>query len=146
MKRDEFIQALSRGHHRGLYVALRLRRATPDSAAEARRVFLLFWQTEGSKHFRLEEEVLLPAYARHRPADDPAVVRVLTEHVALRRRAADLASSESLSSSAARELGELLEQHIRHEERVLFPAIESALPDAERRELARALQRADASG
>jgi hemerythrin-like domain-containing protein len=146
MKRGEFLQALSRGHHQGLYVALRLRRATPDSAAEARRAFLQFWQTEGSKHFRVEEGVLLPAYARHRrPADEPAVVRVLVEHVDLRRRAAELEAGDSPSSSVTRELGELLEQHIRHEERVLFPAIESALPGAERRELARALERADAS-
>jgi hemerythrin-like domain-containing protein len=146
MRRSEFLQGLSREHHQGLYVAMRLKRATAGSAAEARRAFLEFWQTEGSKHFRIEEEVLLPAYARHRPADDPAIVRVLTEHVDLRRRAADLESSESLSSSAARELGELLEKHIRHEERVLFPAIESALPDAERSELAQALERADESG
>jgi hypothetical protein len=146
MKRGEFLRALSRGHHQGLYVALRLRRATPDSVAEARRGFLRFWQTEGSRHFRVEEEVLLPAYARHRPPDDPAVVRVLTEHVDLRRRAADLESDDSLTPSAARELGELLEQHIRHEERVLFPAIEAALPEAERSELGSALERADASG
>jgi hypothetical protein len=109
MKRGEFLQVLSRWHHRGLSVALRLRRATADSAAEARRAFLRFWQTEGSRHFRVEEEVLLPAYARHRPADDPAVVRVLIEHVDLRRRDADLESNETLSSSAARDLGELSE-------------------------------------
>jgi hypothetical protein len=73
MKRSEFLEALSRGHHQGLYVALRLRHTTSASAAEARRAFLQFWRTEGRQHFRVEEDVLLPAYARHRPVDEPAV-------------------------------------------------------------------------
>jgi len=146
MKRSEFLQALSRGHHQGLYVALRLRRATSASAVEARRVFLEFWRTEGRQHFRVEEDVLLPAYARHRPVDDPAIVRVLIEHVDLRRRATEFEASDSPSLAALHELGERLEQHIRHEERVLFPAIEAALPRAELSELALALERAEGAG
>jgi hemerythrin-like domain-containing protein len=145
MRRSEYLQALSRGHHQGLYVALQLRRSTPASTAEARRAFLQFWHSEGGQHFRVEEEVLLPAYARHRPPDEPAVVRVLTEHVDLRRRAAELEASESPSLTDVHELGERLAQHIRHEERVLFPAIEAALSDAELSELVRALERAERS-
>ena len=109
----------------------------------ARGGFLQFWHSEGGQHFRVEEEVLLPAYARHRPPDEPAVVRVLTEHVDLRRRAAGLEASESPPLTDVQELGERLAQHIRHEERVLFPAIEAALPNAELSELARALERAE---
>jgi hemerythrin-like domain-containing protein len=145
MRRSESLQALSRGHHQGLSVALQLRRATPASTSDARRAFLRFWQTEGVQHFRVEEEVLLPAYARHRPPDEPPVVRVLTEHVDLRRRAAELAASGSPSLTDVRELGERLAQHIRHEERVLFPAIEAALSHAELSELARALEDAERS-
>jgi hypothetical protein len=77
MKRTEFLRALSRGHHQGLYVALRLRRTTSASAAGARSAFLEFWRTEGRQHFRVEEDLLLPAYARHRPVDDTAAARVL---------------------------------------------------------------------
>jgi hemerythrin-like domain-containing protein len=145
MKRSEALQTLSRDHHRGLYVALRLRRATAATAVEARHAFLEFWQADGRRHFRVEEEVLLPAYARRGPADEPAVVRVLTEHVDLRRRGAELETSESPVLSDLRELGQRLERHIRHEERVLFPLIERALPDAELAELALALERAEAS-
>jgi len=113
--------------------------------ADARRAFLQFWHSEGEQHFRVEEEVLLPAYARHRPPDEAAVVRVLTDHVDLRRRAAELEASESPSITDVHELGERLAQHIRHEERVLFPAIEAALSDAELSELVRALERAERS-
>jgi iron-sulfur cluster repair protein YtfE (RIC family) len=75
--------------------------------------------------------VLLPAYARHGAHDHPAVVRVLTDHVDLRRRAGDLAATESPEPETLHHLGERLEGHIRHEERVLFPLIEEALPDDE---------------
>jgi hemerythrin-like domain-containing protein len=145
LRRSEFLQSLSREHHQGLSVALQLKRATRPSTTDARRAFLQFWHSEGEQHFRIEEEVLLPAYARHRPPDEAAVVRVLTEHVDLRRRAAELEASESPSLTDVHELGERLTQHIRHEERVLFPAIEAVLSDADLSELARALQRAERS-
>lgn len=146
MKRSDFLQALSREHHRGLYVALQLRRATPATAAAARDAFVEFWRSEGRLHFRIEEELLLPAFARHAPVDEPAVVRVLTEHVDLRRRGAELEAAEPPPLERVHELGERLQQHIRHEERMLFPLIEAALPDAERRQLALDLERAEAEG
>ena len=131
MKRSEALTPLSRQHQHGLAVALKLRRADAGAAAEARAAFLEFWESEGREHFRLEEEILLPAYARHGAADHPAVVRVLVEHVDLRRRGQDLAAMPDASPEVLRDLGERLERHIRHEERVLFPRIEAALPEAE---------------
>jgi hypothetical protein len=86
MKRSEALAPLSRQHHRGLAAALKLKRAQASDAGEARAAFLEFWEAEGRDHFRIEEEILLPAYARHGEADHPAVVRVLVEHVDLRRR------------------------------------------------------------
>ena len=145
MKRSEFLQVLSRGHHQGLFVALRLRRATSASATDARQAFVEFWQTEGANTFGLRRQLPLPAYARHRPVSEPAVVRVLIEHVDLRRRAAELEAGESPSLTDLHELGNRLEQHIRHEERVLFPAIQAALPDVELNELRRALERAESA-
>ena len=145
MKRSEALQSLSRDHHQGLHVALRLKRATVDSAADATEAFLAFWETEGREHFRMEEEILLPTYTRHRPVDEPAVVRVLTEHVELRRLAADVGARRTPSLSGLHDLGRRLEQHIRHEERVLFPAVEAALTDAELSDMAEAFQQAESA-
>jgi iron-sulfur cluster repair protein YtfE (RIC family) len=131
MKRSEALAHLSRDHHHGLVVAQRLRRATPDTAAAARDVFLEFWAAEGREHFQAEEELLLPAFARHEPPTHDAVVRVLTDHVELRRRAADLADDDSPSCADLHALGGRLNDHIRHEERVLFPLIEAALSTEE---------------
>jgi iron-sulfur cluster repair protein YtfE (RIC family) len=146
MKRSEALALLSRDHHQGLFVALQLRRADNDTAAQAREAFLSFFEQEGARHFRAEEEVLLPAYARHVEPDEPAVVRVLVEHVDLRRRAQDLAGGAEWDVAELRELGERLEGHIRHEERVLFPMIEGALPPEELERLAVAVERAAAAG
>jgi hemerythrin-like domain-containing protein len=145
MKRSQALTPLSHQHHDGLFVALQLKRARPDTAAEAAQAFLDFYTREGAAHFRAEEELLLPAFARHCGADDPGIVRVLTEHVDLRRRRDDLAQAgEAAGAPELHELGERLEGHIRHEERVLFPRIEAALSDTELERLAAALAAAEA--
>ena len=95
MKRAEALSPLSRDHHRGLFVALRLKRAESASALEARDAFVEFWNAEGREHFRTEEEILLPAFARYAQHDHPAVARVLVEHVDLRRRGADIATADT---------------------------------------------------
>jgi iron-sulfur cluster repair protein YtfE (RIC family) len=146
MKRSEALAPLSRDHHHGLFVALQCKRADADTAGKAREAFLSFFEQEGARHFRIEEEVLLPVYARHAEPDQPAVVRVLVEHVDLRRRAQDLAAGAEPDLAELRELGERLELHIRHEERVLFPMIEEALPAEELARLVTAVQRAEAAG
>ena len=131
MKRAKALAPLSRQDHQGLHVALKLKRADRAGAREARAAFVEFWNSEGREHFRAEEETLLPAFARHAEHDHPAVVKVLVEHVDLRRRGADVAAAQEPDLHALRELGERLERHIRHEERVLFPLIEQAVPPEE---------------
>jgi hemerythrin-like domain-containing protein len=126
VKRSAELAPLSRDHHQGLFAALKLRREAPD----AREVFLAFW-VEGQRHFAQEEEILLPALARHAPADHEAIVRVLVEHVDLRRRAQDLEADAETAPETLRELGDRLQAHIRHEEDVLFPLIEASLSGEE---------------
>jgi len=145
MKRAEAMRQLSRDHHKALVVAQRLRRVEEPEVEASAREFLEYWREHGRRHFQIEEEVLLPAYERFATAQEDAVVRVLTDHVTIRRRAGDLeAGAETVSS--LRELGTLLDDHVRHEERVLFPRIEQALPSGELENLARAMERAESEG
>lgn len=104
MKRSDALTRLSHDHQHGLAVAQRLRRATDETADSERDRFLAFWNDEGREHFRTEEDLLLPTFARHRDPSDEAVVRVLVEHVELRRRALDL---EGGSAPTADELHDL---------------------------------------
>lgn len=129
MKRSAALTPLSHDHQHALAVALELRRGS--DRASARRAFLEFVEAEGEEHFRLEEEVVLPFVADVLPATDPDVVRMLEEHAALRARAASLAADPDAQITELRATGELLLNHVRFEERVLFPRVE-ALLDSDR--------------
>src|SRR5688572_27121078 len=142
MKRDPALISLSRDHHGALSVALRLRRATAETAADVRADALRFWTTAGRPHFRLEEEVLLPAYARHGDPHHPLVARALCDHVAIRQRMDALARDASPEVTGLRELGTMLGDHVRLEERELFVLIEQTLPAAALAALADALRHA----
>ena len=145
MKRSQALAPLSRDHHQGLFVAQKLTRASAETAAEACSAFLDFWLADGSRHFRIEEELLLPAASRHIEAGHEAVVRVLVDHVQIRRSAQDLEAGGLPDPEALHALGRRLHDHIRHEERVLFPLIEDALPEAELGALGAAVERAERS-
>jgi hypothetical protein len=84
MKRHPALAPLSRDHHHALVLARRLRRADEQDAAGAARAFLEHWMVEERRHFRLEEEVLLPALAAYDDPDHPAVIRTLLDHVRIR--------------------------------------------------------------
>jgi hemerythrin-like domain-containing protein len=142
VKRADALAELSRDHHHGLVVAQRLSRATPATAVEARDAFLRYWDEDGSQHFRIEEDVLLPTIAHRIEPTHEAVVRVLTDHIDIRRRAADVAAHPDVAVADLGELGKRLNAHIRHEERTLFPLIEQTLLDDELADLLAALGRA----
>jgi len=142
MKRSPELRDLSVDHHHGLVAARSLRWAADGRVPLAKAVaaFRRTWREAIQPHFRLEEEVLLPEFARAVPADDPLIVRTLVEHVALRRAVHDLeASSGERQLDLAREVGRALDDHIRFEERVLFPRIEAALAGEGLARLAREL-------
>ena len=131
VQRSSELAVLSREHHVALELALRLQRATAADAETVTEATLDFLRREGREHFRLEEELLLPAFARHAGADDADIVRVLVEHVDIRRRIADLETSGRVDVAALNALGKSLRGHVRHEERTLFRRIEEALEPEE---------------
>jgi len=142
MKRCPELRNLSVQHRDGLIAARHLRQAGERSAPLGAVVsdFLRAWQQEIHPHFQAEEALLLPEFARAVPPDDPLIVRTLTEHVALRRSVRDLAQTiGEQRRPLAREIGQALHDHIRFEERVLFPAIEAALAGPRLVELGRIL-------
>ena len=145
MKRDPSLASLSRDHYQALFIAQKLRRATSDTAEEIREALLEFWEGDGRAHFRLEEEVLLPAYAAHGDPYDRLVAHVLCDHVAIRHRIDVLTRRPGSTLVDLHELGVQLAAHIRLEERELFPLIESTMPAEQLVALAGALERAESS-
>jgi hemerythrin-like domain-containing protein len=131
MKRDPALVPLSHDHHQALAVAQKLRRADAQTVDRARSELVAYWEGHGRTHFRLEEEVLFPAYAGYGDPYDPLLARALCDHVAIRREVDAATGGAGTSVSALQKLGEMLSDHVRLEERTLFPLIESALPEAE---------------
>ena len=72
------------------------------------------------------------------------MLRVLVDHVVIRHAADQLEGSES-SLEALQELGVQLADHVRLEEKELFPLIEEALPAAELEKVAAALAEAESA-
>ena len=141
MKRAEALRHLSREHLVALLTAKRVREAV--DLEQARKTFLGFWEEDGRRHFRVEEEVLLPVWATHAEVDRDGVARMLEEHLAIRRDALRLAAGD-LSLEQARELGTLLHDHVRFEERQLFPAVEADLDPQALGRLSAAIEAAEA--
>ena len=152
MKRHAGLHALSQHHHFALTQALLMRRAAQVPPArratalhQAAQAFLRFWKKTGQQHFREEEEILLPAYARHTRLDqDPRVMRMLAEHAWIRAQVQQLeASLEAgpVTEEALAALARSLHDHVRFEENEVFPRIESALAETELLALAQRLTR-----
>jgi hemerythrin-like domain-containing protein len=140
-KRAEALQPLSRDHLQALLAAKALREAEDPEAA--RVAFLDFWRDHGAHHFRVEEEVLLPQWALYAEVDRAGVRRMLEEHLAIRREALRFVGEE-VSLGELRALGTLLHDHVRFEERQLFPAIEASLSAEQLAKLVPAVEEAEA--
>jgi len=141
MKRHPSLHPLSQHHHFALIQALGMRRAAEAptekrSAAVERQAekFVRFWHKTGHVHFREEEEVLLPAYARHTRLDqDAAIMRILADHAEIRAAVGDfeqrLAAKTPIEAAELGRLGKLLHDHVRLEENEVFPRIEKTLSE-----------------
>jgi len=146
VKRSDALASLSRDHHHALVAAQRLRRADAGSAVEARDAFVTFWTDQGRLHFRLEEEILLPAYAAYGDAHHPLVLRTLGEHVEIRQRADAVEAAAAPDVDALHDLGARLAAHVRLEERELFPLLEETMPEEPLAAVAAALEAAERAG
>ena len=154
-KRHPALIPLSHDHHHGLALALRCRKhalgqlnpgdpaSTEACAAEATR----FLNDNLTPHFEAEETALFPMMAAYEECRG-LVAQLESEHRKFRELAGRLAGPGGLRKSLF-DFGDLLEQHIRSEERRLFAAFELLVPapDAERagREIKRLLEQGRAA-
>jgi hemerythrin-like domain-containing protein len=123
VKRHPSLQPLSDDHHGALVLARGMRRVREADAAAAWREARRRYARDLAPHFRVEEELLLPALEA--AGERELAARVRDEHARLR---ALLAAEPGAAGAAA--FGALLHEHVRFEERVLFPRAEAVLPAA----------------
>jgi hemerythrin len=129
MKRFPELRDLSVDHHHGLLLARMAKlvasgkedKPLPEMWEEVEERFRL----ELEPHFRVEEEVIAPALESH--GEHQLVRRLLREHTELRRL---MKPGVERSAANLATFGELLEDHIRFEERELFEVAQAVLdPD-----------------
>lgn len=132
---------LSHDHHHGLALALRCRKQAlgrikpmglqglEERASEVKE----FFTKSLERHFQAEEEILFPIIRSCASEGHPMVENLIEEHKQIRNEVARLEEKEKLSKNLF-DLGDLLERHIRREERELFPLFENHVDaaDAER--------------
>jgi iron-sulfur cluster repair protein YtfE (RIC family) len=145
-RRHDSLIPLSREHQYALLLCLRIHRGLPlhgndetwirEKAAQAEQ----FFATEIAAHFRAEEEVLFPAM-RDFAGARALLSELLSEHRKLEKLAGRLrASAVAELAESLGEFADLLEAHIRKEERELFPIYERQVRDEEAAELGRAIR------
>ena len=123
---------LSHDHHHGLALALKCRKQSlgrirpmgvEGLEERAREVKAFFWQNL-VRHFRAEEEVLFPIIRACASEGRQMVEELIKEHKQIHQEVGRLEEKAGLSKTLF-DLGDLLERHIRREERELFPLFEN---------------------
>lgn len=129
IKRDESLQPLSREHHHGLLLCWKIRTGYKKEIQESRIQAYAYWfyRNHLIPHFEVEETYVFPVLGN----DHSLVKRALGEHRKLRRLFEGL-NDESKNLVL---IEEMLEAHIRFEERVLFNEIQKVASPAQLEEV-----------
>ena len=130
LKRIPELRKLSEDHHHGLALARRARLAREgDGGLSVSQVWEEIerkFQNELEPHFRIEEEYLAPPLVALE--ETKLIERFNEDHKVLRNSVSD---QSARSLSALKQFGEILEQHIRFEERELFEIAQRRLSSDE---------------
>lgn len=132
MKRHIALQPLSREHHEALLLSQLLRNDVPDyagmpSTTEGKVVYAKkIFQETLLDHFKKEEIIFRQSKGLQHELDN-YIEELLAEHKTLSQSFQEL-DPASTSSEQLHELGQLLNLHIRKEERIVFPLLEQYCP------------------
>jgi len=124
IKRNPNIVKLSRDHHASLLFCWKLRQGIKRHAAIDRMVKYaqFFWTQHFAPHFKEEEEFLFA------PVKDDKVQKAIEDHKRIKSLINELAHLDSKESSKQLSgLADTVDEHVRYEERVLFPYLEASL-------------------
>ena len=124
IKRSEQLAPLSRDHHEALLFVWKIRQGLKNGTDQKTigQFVEWFWKRHLEEHFREEEQILAPWL----PKENDLVQRMLNDHqdieamVHINEQIADPALLEELAGK--------INDHVRFEERELFPFAEQQIP------------------
>ena len=136
MKRHPSLIPLSRFHRSVLFLALVCKKNAPPvkgypTDLEGKRDYAIsFYRGPLQKHIQTEENRLFPSISGKSPDLDQLITELKQEHIQLDQLFKNLEHTANLTEALA-ELGQLLEKHVRKEERQFFQLIQTSLSEDE---------------
>lgn len=124
IKRSPQLRPLSKTHHDGLLFSWKIRQGLKNGTNTQliAEYVQWFWSNHLQEHFREEEQILAP----HLPADNELLKQMFEEHEEIE---AMIHINENIPDATLLEkLADLIHDHIRFEERELFPYAEKEIP------------------
>jgi hypothetical protein len=136
LKRHKALQPLSREHHHGLLLSWKIRAGFSKNIAPERiKVYAdWFFKTHLIPHFEMEEQFVFSILG----PNNELVKKALEDHTLLKRLFEDEHIEMALSK-----IEKTLDEHIRFEERVLFPEIQKAATELQLLEVEKIHQETD---
>lgn len=131
-RRHESLVPLTHDHHLALAQATSLCNVKLHASTGLGKVaeqFLRFYSEHMVAHFRTEEEKLFPLLLEPEGDVPEVVTALLNEHIRIHGMAAKIRAGELEGGKVLLELGQLIRDHIRCEEKVLFPLIERTVAE-----------------
>ncbi|MCY4780620.1 hypothetical protein ORI89_13250 [Sphingobacterium sp. UT-1RO-CII-1] len=123
LKRHPALQPLSREHHFALLLCLKLRQGL-ELEIDPNRIgayLVKMWEHQLALHFDIEERFVFPILGE----DHAYVKEAISDHRLLKR----LILKEPFTIKSINRIEERLENHVRFEERKLFPLVQSVASD-----------------
>ncbi len=135
VKRHPTLIPLSHDHHHALALALQCRKhalgqvhpGNPKALSVHTDKVKAFFHKSLRLHFEAEEKVLFPLMVSESRDAEPLVAQLVREHEQMLKDVTALEGESQLPETLFN-LGDLLERHIRSEERELFPLFERTVP------------------
>jgi hypothetical protein len=124
LKRNECIKKFSRDHHLGLLFCWKIRHGLKAGVALNRvcKYVAYFWQQHLQWHIKDEEKILFSHLK------DRRVQKALNEHKLISAQVQDVINdSENNKRKSLTKLADMVDDHIRYEERILFHHLEMKL-------------------
>jgi hemerythrin-like domain-containing protein len=127
IKRNSNIVALSKDHHFGLLFCWKIVEGIKRNIALERikAYVAYFWSNLLAAHFKEEEELLF------NPIKDPFCDKANEDHQIIKKEIEKIKNNAEMGKHDYLHLAQLINQHIRFEERVLFPNLELLLSELE---------------
>ena len=138
VNRNEHIRKLSRQHHFSLLFCWKIRQGLRTHVAmeRVRKYVQYFWQQHLQPHFREEENILFA------PIKDRQVQRAINEHKYIKSQIEGLANyTENNERKSLARIADIVDEHVRYEERELFPHLERKLSKEQLENIGKLIQK-----